>query len=148
MMAYRKALLLLLGAALLLAPLVSAQQDEKVPVLIVVPGNGTESPGFSPRAYDTIVEGETDYFTKYVGSGVQQLTLDLNWGNPSNSLSLIISTPVGSYGPYYDSFDGIDDGRIVLAMIQPGQSLPAGTWNFQVYGERVSGTEDYSFLAY
>ena len=148
MMAYRNAFLFLLGAALLLAPLVSAQEDDKVPGLIVVPGNSSGFSGFSTKAYDTIAQGETDYFTKYVGSGVQQLTLDLNWGVPSNSLSLSISTPSGSYGPYYDSFDGITDGRIVLTMLQQGQSLPSGTWNFRVYGQRVSGTEDYTFVAY
>jgi len=148
MTVYRNLVFVLLGAALLLAPIVSAQQEDRNSTIIVVPGDGVKSPGFSTLAYDTIVQGETDYFTKYVASGTTQLTLDLNWGTPSNSLSLTVDTPIGSYGPYYDSSDGRADGRIVLVMSRSGQSLPAGTWYFRVFGQYVTGVEDYTFLAY
>jgi hypothetical protein len=149
MSVYRNALLILLGVALLLAPVVSAQQVEKSQAIIVLPGDGSKSPIYSPLVYDTIIQGETDYFTKYVSSGTSQLTLDLNWGTPSNSLSLWVNTPVGLYGPYYDSSDGIpSNGRIALVMSGSGSSLPAGTWEFRVYGNSVSGVEDYTFVAY
>ena len=149
MSVYRNALFILIGAALLLAPVVSAQQADHNQTIIVVPGDGSKSPVYSILAYDTIVQGETDYFTKYVPSGTSQLTLDLNWGNASNSLSLWVNTPAGLYGPYYDSSDGIAaNGRIVLAMSGSGGSLPAGTWEFRVYGDSVSNSEDYTFVAY
>jgi hypothetical protein len=148
MSGYRNVLLLLFSAALLLAPIVSAQQDNQNSTIIILPGDPDKAPVFSILAYDTIVQGETDYFTKYVQSGTSHLTLDLNWGTVSNSLSLTVNTPIGVYGPYYDSSDGRSDGRIVLLMSGAGQSLPSGTWDFRVYGDRVSGVEDYTFVAY
>lgn len=138
----------MIGAACLLTPIVSAQPFEKNMDLVVVPGNGVLPIGLSTKAYDTITQGETDYFSKYVSAGTSQLMMDLNWGTPSNSLSLTANTPAGQYGPYYDNSDGKTDGRIVLKMSRPGQSLPQGTWNFRVYGNSVTNVEDYSFLTY
>lgn len=149
MSVYRNTLLILIGVALLLAPVVSAQQVDLNQTIIVVPGDGSKSMVFAPLVSDTITQGETDYFAKYVPSGTSQLTLDLNWGTPSNSLTLWVNTPVGLYGPYYDSSDGIpSNGRIALVMSGSGGSLPAGTWEFRVYGDNVSGVEDYTFVAY
>jgi len=150
MSVYRNALFILIGAALLLAPVVSAQQVEKNQTIIVVPMDGSNSPDYSVLASDSVIDGETDYFTKYVQPGTSRLTLDLNWGTPSNSLSLWVNTPAGLYGPYYDSSDGIpSNGRIVLVMSEAGgQPLPTGTWEFRVHGDSVSGVEDYTFVAY
>jgi hypothetical protein len=146
---YRNILVILVGAALLLAPVVSAQVEDQKPAIIVIPGDDMRLPGYLPLTYDTITQGETDYFARYVLPGTSRLTLDLNWGTPSNSLSLTVSTPVGTYGPYYDSSDGKpSDGRIVLTMSGGSGSLPAGSWDFMVYGDSVSGVEDYTFVAY
>ena len=148
MKVYQNVMLLMICAACLLTPIVSAQPFEKSTALVVEPGDCILPFSISTRSFDTITQGETDYFAKYVSAGTSQLTMDLNWGTPSNSLSLTANTPIGQYGPYYDSSDGRTDGRIVLKMSRPGQSLPQGTWNFMVYGSSVAGVEDYSFMSY
>ncbi len=149
MMVCRNALLGMIVAALLLAPIVSAQNSDENTVLVIEPGYNFTQTGMSVRSVDSIVQGETDYFSKYVSSGTTQLVVDLNWGTPSNTLSLTINSPTGQYGPYYDSSDGITDGRTVLRITKSGgQALPSGTWSFRIYGEQVSATEDYTFVAY
>ncbi len=77
------------------------------------------------------------------------LEVDLNWGDTSDSLTLTIYTPSGSkLGTYRDSSDGSTNGRIHLN-IDPSQGyVQQGTWKFNVYGESVSGTEDYTFNVY
>ncbi|MFA7694781.1 MAG: peptidase domain-containing protein [Methanoregula sp.] len=148
MKVYRNALLGLIVAALLLAPIVSAQNSDKNTILVVEPGYNYTQTGMSVRSIDWITQGETDYFSKYVSSGTTQLVVDLNWGTLSNTLSLTINSPTGQYGPYYDSADGVTDGRTVLRITRSGQALPSGTWSFRVYGEQVTGNEDYTFVAY
>ncbi|MDW7727684.1 MAG: hypothetical protein SCH70_11355, partial [Candidatus Methanoperedens sp.] len=85
------------------------------------------------------------YYTD-VGSGVNWLEVDLNWGNKANSLSLTIYKPGGSsIGTYYDSSDGVIDGRIHIDIV-PGQGyVEAGQWKYEAYGVSVVGTEDYNF---
>ncbi|HII00406.1 TPA: hypothetical protein HA351_01715, partial [Methanosarcinaceae archaeon] len=81
--------------------------------------------------------------------GVNYLEVDLNWGDTSDSLTLSISTPSGSnLGTYHDNSDGTVNGRIHLS-IDPAQGyVEQGTWKFKVYGESVSGTEEYTFNVY
>ncbi|MDI9395252.1 MAG: hypothetical protein QM426_07475 [Euryarchaeota archaeon] len=81
-----------------------------------------------------------------VGSGVNYLEVDLNWEDTSDSLTLSVYTPSGNkIGTYRDSSDGSTNGRIHL-IIDPSQGyVQQGTWKFKVYGESVSGTEDYTF---
>jgi len=148
MQVFRNVLLVVIGAALLLVPIVSAQLFDQDSALVIEPGYNYTHSELSVRSYNSLIQGETDYFSKYVQPGTSQLVVDLNWGTPSNSLSLTINSPTGQYGPFYDGSDGNTDGRIVLLITRPGQSLPAGTWTFRVYGERVNGVEDYTFVAY
>ncbi|HIH94196.1 TPA: hypothetical protein HA338_09160 [Methanosarcina acetivorans] len=84
-----------------------------------------------------------------VGSGINYLEVDLNWGDTIDSLTLSISTPSGSkLEPYHDNYDGSVNGRIRLN-IDPSQGyVEQGTWQFKVYGESVSGSEDYTFNVY
>ncbi|MDD5187598.1 MAG: peptidase domain-containing protein [Methanoregula sp.] len=94
--------------------------------------------------YDSITQGETNWHTKTVSSFITTLNVDLNWGNPSNSLRLRIYSPDGyTFGPYYDNFDGVNDGRINLNIIY-GNGIAQGTWNYEVYGDSVTGTQAYS----
>ena len=81
-----------------------------------------------------------------VDSGVNYLEVGLNWGDPSDSLTLSIFTPSGSnLGTYHDSFG---NGMIHIN-INPSQGfVEEGTWKFKVYGESVSGVEDYTFNVY
>ena len=56
----------------------------------------------------------------------------------------LIYTPSGSVlGPYYDNADGAVNGRIRLN-IQNSNGIETGTWKYEVYGYRVTGTEDYT----
>jgi hypothetical protein len=72
------------------------------------------------------------------------LHIDLNWGNPSNSLRLKIYTPDGyTLGPYYDNADGSIDGRINIYVNNPN-GIAQGTWYYEVYGYSVSGTQSYT----
>jgi hypothetical protein len=73
--------------------------------------------------------------------------VDLYWGNPSNSLSLTAIAPDGTIGPFYDSSDGVTDGRIYLTISRTGGIAP-GTWVFRVYGVSVVGTQSYNFVTY
>jgi hypothetical protein len=94
--------------------------------------------------YDTIIQGETNLHEKKVSSGLTLLVVDLNWGDPTDSLRLRIYTPSGSLlGTYYDNADGAVNGRIHL-YIQNSNGIEAGTWKYQVYGYRVAGKEDYT----
>jgi hypothetical protein len=94
--------------------------------------------------YDTIIQGETNLHEKSVGSGLTLLVVDLNWGDSTDSLRLKIYTPGGSVlGPYYDNADGTINGRIRLNIQNPN-GIETGTWRYEVYGYRVTGTEDYT----
>lgn len=74
------------------------------------------------------------------------LEVDLNWRDTSDSLTLSAYTSSGSkLGTYRDNSDGSVNGRIHIN-IDPSQGyVQQGTWKFKVYGESISGTEDYTF---
>lgn len=109
----------------------------------------TENPLFSTLLSQSISQGQTITNNVNVGSGVNYLEVDLNWGDTSDSLTLSVYTPSGSkLGTYRDNSDGSVNGRIRLN-IDPSQGyVQQGTWKFKVYGESVSGTEDYTFNVY
>jgi len=95
-------------------------------------------------AFDTIVQGKTNWHSRSVSSYMTTLRVDLNWGTPSNSLRLTIYTPDGyTLGPYYDSADGSVNGRICLDITNPN-GIARGTWSYRVYGYSVSGTQSYT----
>jgi len=94
--------------------------------------------------YDTIKQGETDWHYTIISDYYMTLNVDLNWGNSANSLQLTIYSPDNHvFGPYYDSDDGIIDGRINLDIYNPN-GIAQGTWSYNVYGYRVSGVQSYS----
>lgn|GEM_PF-1326777 len=101
-------------------------------------------------AKQVITQGNKKYYKVSVGHGVTLLDIDLNWGNKNSRLSVTVYTPTGgSSGTYYDTSDGLRNGRIVLR-IKPKSGkkyLQEGSWKFKVYGESVRGTEDYTFKA-
>lgn len=96
-----------------------------------------------------ITQGQTITHNVNVGSGIDYLEVDLNWGDTSDSLALSIYTPSGSkIGTYHDDSDGSVNGRIHIN-IDPSQGyVEQGIWKFKVYGESVSGTEEYTFNVY
>ncbi|WP_245860390.1 pre-peptidase C-terminal domain-containing protein [Methanosarcina spelaei] len=100
----------------------------------------------SLRSIQSISQGHTITHNVNVGSGVNYLEVDLNWGDTSDSLTLSVYTPSGSkLGTYSDNSDGSVNGRIRIN-IDPSQGyVQQGTWKFKVYGESVSGTQSYTF---
>lgn len=94
--------------------------------------------------YETITQGETDWFSTYISGYYTQFHVDLNWGDETNSLRLKVYSPDGhTFGYYYDDFDGSDNGRIELN-INNNNGIAEGTWYCEVYGSDVTGTEDYT----
>ncbi|WP_292345593.1 MULTISPECIES: hypothetical protein [unclassified Methanoregula] len=92
----------------------------------------------------TIGQGQTVYYSKYVSSGTMAIYPDLNWGDTSDSLTLTISAPDATLGPYNDASDGVINGRIYLSVSKPSGLTP-GSWSFRVYGEHVTGVQGFSF---
>jgi hypothetical protein len=102
-------------------------------------------PGSTLLSASYITQGKTAYYNAYVGSGVNWIEVDLNWGDRTDSLTLSIYTPTGSkVGTYSDSYDGSLNGRIHVN-IDPSKGYVAqGNWKLYIYGSRVSGQEDYT----
>lgn len=97
-----------------------------------------------PMSLSYITQGNTNVHYWTISGFVTRMEVDLNWGNPANSLRLSIRSPAGSlYGPYYDGFDNSLDGRIHLYVTNP-DGLAQGTWDLSVYGHSVTGTQSYT----
>jgi hypothetical protein len=140
--------LAILICAIALISGVSAQDVDSNKGYSVTPAGDLYLPAvMSPMSAGTITQGETDWYSVYVFPGTPSLTMDLNWGYPANSLSLMVLAPDATLGPYYDSSDGTTNGRIALIASQYGGLTP-GTWKFLVYGDHVEGTQSYNFNTY
>jgi hypothetical protein len=111
-------------------------------VLLVVSAANAKEIGIN-TVYDSVRQGETDWFYEYISSS--SFDVYLIWNNPSNSLTLTLYSPDGIvYGPFGDSSDGVIDGRVILTV----EDVEQGLWYFKVYGERVSGVQYYSLTVY
>jgi hypothetical protein len=109
----------------------------------ILPANDSGGEPGIKYVSDTITQGETNWHSKYVGSDITVLNVDLNWADNTDSLRLKIYTPDWEcLGSYYDSADGSIDGRINIDIYNSG-GIAKGTWYYEVYGYDVSGTEDY-----
>ena len=130
--------------AAMLIPLAAAEDAETTDAYIVTPASDDSKPHIVPLTRDTIERGETHWHSLYVPPGVDELWLDLKWGDPSNPFTLTIYPPDGAVlGPYHDiDDDGKKNARIFLR-ISRSSGLPSGTWYFE-----VQGAGDYSFVAY
>lgn len=95
----------------------------------------------------SIKQGKSNTYGVSVGSGATFLEVDLNWGDKTDSLTLS-STKSGSKVVYRDKSDKKTDGRIHIIINPPKQGSMEGPWGFKIYGEKVSGTEDYTFAVY
>ncbi|MBU4220265.1 MAG: peptidase domain-containing protein [Euryarchaeota archaeon] len=137
------AILLLFSATLAVA----AVSEDKIKTAktggyTVGPANGTGEDIGILWVNATITQGQTNWHTKDVTTFITTLNVDLNWGNPGNSLRLTIYSPDGYvFGPYFDIDDGSINGRINRYINNPN-SIAKGTWYYEVYGYSVSGTED------
>ena len=110
---------------------------------LVVPAHNTTV--MKPlTVYDSITQGETNWEDQQVSSYTNTLNVDLDWGKTVNSLQLTVYSPDGYiFGPYYDNYDGVINGRINL-YIENTDGIAEGTWYYKVYGYSVSGTQTYS----
>jgi hypothetical protein len=56
-----------------------------------------------------------------------------------------IYTPDGYVlGPFYDNFDGLLNGDIPV-LISRSSGVSQGTYYYEIYGDRVSGWQYYTF---
>ncbi|MCK9579780.1 MAG: peptidase domain-containing protein [Methanoregula sp.] len=141
-------LLIVVGVALV-APAVSAQVvEEKDGYVVTLVNDPLSLPGTARLATTSysLSQGQTMTFLTYVPSGYTAFITDLNWGVPANSLSLTIVAPDSTLGPYYDSSDGVINGRITLR-ISKASGLASGTWSSFVYGQSVSGSQSFTYSA-
>ncbi|HOW15559.1 hypothetical protein [Methanosarcina sp.] len=162
-----KVLMLCMVAGMLIVPVASAEEEhtlnsadkdnlvsaknDKVDY-IVSPSedsSDTENP-VSILSTQYISQGQAINHYVSVGSGVDYLEVDLNWGDTSDSLTLKIYNPSGTQigGTYRDSSDGSVNGRIHINITPSSGDVQQGTWRFRVYGESVSGTESYTLNVY
>lgn len=139
-------LLILIGSVLLISG-VSALNIEKTGRYTVEPAHNLHLPAITPLVSSTITQGEVDVYSRTISSGTSSMITDLYWGNPANSLSLIIVGPDATLGPYYDSADGIVNGRIALCVSSPSGLTP-GSWKFYITGYSVTGSQTYTFVTY
>ncbi|KAF5028679.1 hypothetical protein DSECCO2_656530 [anaerobic digester metagenome] len=113
---------------------------------VVTPGYDHKIVDGTSRYSGTIQQGQWIWYSKYLFMGVRQLPVDLNWGSSSDSLTLTVSAPDATLGPYRDGDDGRIDGRIYL-VVSKSSGLTPGTWYFGVFGERVAGARSFTFNA-
>jgi hypothetical protein len=94
---------------------------------------------------NTISQGRTQWAQKTISGYYTSIGADLYWGNPSNSLRMRIYTPDGYVlGPFYDNFDGLLNGDIPV-LISRSSGVSQGTYYYEIYGDRVSGWQYYTF---
>ena len=112
---------------------------------IILPANNTGFSQISPLTVSgSVTQGQTTWQTKAVSSYITSMNVNLYWGVPANSLQLKIYSPDGSiYGPFYDNFDGSNDGRININVLNSA-GIPKGTWIYEIYGYKVTGTQSYT----
>lgn len=131
-------LLMVMIVSISLTGATASQNDEYT--IIPVKSDSTVTPRW---VSDTITQGETNWHDKPVSSYTTSLHIDLNWGDTSDSLRLKVYSPSNQLiGTFYDSADGVIDGRINIE-IRNSNGIELGTWHAEVYGYSVSGTEDY-----
>lgn len=101
------------------------------------------------KSIQSIVKGQTIVHSVKVDSGAKSLEVDLNWGDKYDALRLSSYTPSASnLGTYRDNSDGNVNGRIHISISPSNGYMQQGTWKFKIYGEIVSGKEDYTFNVY
>jgi hypothetical protein len=140
------ALLLVIGMALAV-PAVSAKiVEEKNGYRVTTADTTLSLPDISRFSSASISQGQTQWYSTSVPVGKTSFYVDLNWGNPSNSLSLKITAPDATFGPFSDSSDGKTDGRINMRFSK-STGLASGIWGSSVYGYQVTGTQSYTHTA-
>lgn len=103
----------------------------------------------SPKARSSIISGKTVNYKVNVDNGVSSLEVDLKWKKSSDKLILGIYNPTGkNLGTQKDDSDGKEDGRIHLKISPKNGQIKKGTWQFEIYGDKISEKEEYTFNVY
>ncbi len=142
MMTYNRIFTLMLALILIVSPAFAGGSEFDVNT---TPGEDTPASDAGICAFYLIQQGETNHHSAYVPPGSSTLFVNLDWFIPQQSLTLKIISPSGStYAYYHDiDLDGYKNAQIRTWIPSP----EAGTWQFQVYGESVRDTQNYSFEA-
>ena len=76
------------------------------------------------------------------------MDIQLSWGSTSNNLALMFTSPSGvTYGPYDDYAESsTPNARFTIHVESAGAVLPYGTWEFDVTGKSVTGTETFTLI--
>ncbi|HJK65820.1 MAG TPA: PPC domain-containing protein [Methanocorpusculum sp.] len=109
-----------------------------------------EIPVYGPKgsATGTIVQGERKTYSFEVTPGHTKMDIQLSWGSTSNNLALMFTSPSGvTYGPYDDYAESsTPNARFTIHVESAGAVLPYGTWEFDVTGKSVTGTETFTLI--
>jgi hypothetical protein len=136
------AVLLCAGAVfvLALAPPGAIPQDHTyAPHAVVSPLNSSVDGvvnSLMPRQDVTETEIKTAIFSKNVAPGTKYIVVSLYSGDTTDPISVTIITPDKTLGPYYDTSDGVADGRIDLKISNP-ESMTPGLWKFLVHSRKT-----------
>lgn len=126
----------LLLTSFILIPAVSAKE-----ISYTVQPSVYKEPTVSTKLISTISQGATNTHYISVGSSVSSIEVFLNWYSSSDELSLSIYTPSSvKVGTYYDSADGVTDGKIHIDVSSSGNYVEQGTWTFKVYGKSIESS--------
>lgn len=109
-----------------------------------------EIPVYGPKgsATGTIVQGQMKTYSYAIQSGDTEMDIQLSWGSTSNNLALMFTSPTGRiYGPYDDySESPTPNARFTIHVESAGAVLPYGTWEFDVMGKSVTGSETFTLI--
>ncbi|MFZ1898747.1 hypothetical protein [Methanoregula sp.] len=80
--------------------------------------------------------GHTAIFRTDISENISYILVDLNSGDPTDSLSLSVIAPDQVFGPYTDISNGTHEGRIYLK-IAGRNNLTPGLWEFIVHSNKT-----------
>ena len=80
--------------------------------------------------------GHTEIFKTDISGNISYILVDLNSGDPTDTLSLSVIAPDQVLGPYTDVINGTHQGRIYLRIAGTG-NLTEGPWEFIVHSNKT-----------
>lgn len=145
-----KLFVLCIVVSMMAVSVVSAKEDSSaVPVKEVSPASQSININYIDNLVSTctssgLKQGQTHTSKLNIGKKVKSITIECDWGNPKNSLTLTVIAPDGKkYGPYSDSYNGKKDGNTGVKLTKNTGAWAATPWTIKVYGQKVSGTQTF-----
>lgn len=104
------------------------------------------SPGTGTGLHDghLVMPSLPRFYRDTVPEGTGRQWINLSWADPEKPRALLIYSPEGTLGPYYNSYNGITNQRISLFMEQD-TGLPAGPWYYEVTAGNGAVNNNQSF---